>query len=222
MTNISVFQLITDASYVVQFVVFILFGTSIICWTFVFIKHKEIKLATTQVNNFENIFWSGIELTKLYKKLLRNESTITGTEKFFLVGYKEFFRTQLEDDISLNTRIENVQKTMRIELARELNILDDSLSFLATVGSTSPYVGLLGTVYGVMNSFNALGGVKQVTLAHIAPGISEALIATAIALFVAIPAVVAYNYFSAKLDRLVGRYEIFIDEFTGLLQRGGN
>lgn len=217
--DLSIFHLIANASVVVQLVMFILLAASVISWTFVFSKSKEVNHAFSVTDEFEDAFWSGQDITELYKKLSAPEFEAEGIEKIFLVGYKEFSRMQKRNDFDSATQIENVQRVMRIELTKELDNLDETLPFLATVGSTSPYVGLFGTVWGIMNSFRALGEVKQATLAHVAPGIAEALIATAIGLFAAIPAVVSYNRFSTRIDRLGGRYELFIDEFIALLQR---
>ena len=217
--DLSIFHLVANASFVVQFVMFILLAASVISWTFIFTKRKELKQAFVVTEEFEEAFWSGIELTDLYKKLSANQFEPEGVEKIFLAGYKEFSRMRQKGDVDPAVQVESAQRVMRIELTRELDRLDETLPFLATVGSTSPYVGLFGTVWGIMNSFRALGDVKQATLAHVAPGIAEALIATAIGLFAAIPAVVAYNRFSTRLDRLTGRYELFIDEFIVLLQR---
>ena len=142
-----------------------------------------------------------------------------GIEKIFVAGYKEFSRMQQVGGIDPSVQVENAHRAMRIEQQREIDSLDESLPFLATVGSTSPYIGLFGTVWGIMNSFRSLGNVQQATLASVAPGIAEALFATAIGLFAAIPAVIAYNRFSTHLDRLSARYELFTDEFVVLLQR---
>ena len=220
MTNdLSIYHLIANASLVVQFVMFILLAASVVSWTFIFTKRKELKQAFSVTEEFEQAFWSGQELSDLYKKLTASEFEPEGIEKIFLAGYKEFSRMRQKEDVDPVIQVESAQRVMRIELTRELDRLDETLPFLATVGSTSPYVGLFGTVWGIMNSFRSLGDVKQATLAHVAPGIAEALIATAIGLFAAIPAVVAYNRFSTRLDRLTGRYELFIDEFVVLLQR---
>ena len=220
MTNdLSIFHLVTNASLVVQFVMLILLIASVISWTYIFSKRKEIKKALAVTNEFEQLFWSGNELTGLYKKLSSSNFEPEGIEKIFLAGYKEFSLMSKKANSDPAVQVENAQRAMRIELTRELERLDETLPFLATVGSTSPYVGLFGTVWGIMNSFRALGEVKQATLAHVAPGIAEALIATAIGLFAAIPAVVAYNRFSTGLERLAGRYELFVDEFIVLLQR---
>ncbi len=217
--NLSFLELILQASFVVQFVMLILLAASLASWTFIFSKHKELKQTLEITEDFEQEFWSGVELSDLYKKLTKHSVEPEGIEKIFLAGYKEFSRMHQKTDIAAEIKVESAQRAMRIELSRELDRLDETLPFLATVGSTSPYVGLFGTVWGIMNSFRALGNIKHATLANVAPGISEALIATAMGLFAAIPAVIAYNRFSSKLDRLAGRYELFIDEFVVLLQR---
>ena len=220
MTNdLSIFYLITQASLVVQLVMLILLCASVISWTFIFSKRKQLKRAIRAAERFESHFWSGGDLSRLYTQITVEDQQITGLEKIFVAGYKEFSRMHKVNGAQPSEKVENAQRAMRIELARELDKLDESLPFLATVGSTSPYVGLFGTVWGIMNSFRSLSTAKQATLAQVAPGIAEALVATAIGLFAAIPAVVAYNRFSTGIDRLAGRYEIFIDEFVVLLQR---
>lgn len=217
--DLSIFYLITQASLVVQLVMLILLAASVVSWTFILSKRKELKYALQLTDDFEAQFWSGGDLSGLYKQISSNERAAEGIEKIFLVGYKEFSRMHQIESVQANEKVENAQRAMRIESARALDILDESLPFLATVGSTSPYVGLFGTVWGIMNSFRSLSSVKQATLAQVAPGIAEALVATAIGLFAAIPAVVAYNHFSTGIDRLSGRYDLFIDEFVVLLQR---
>ena len=218
-TDLSIFHLITEASFVVQFVMLILFTASLVSWTFIFSKRKELNRSIEITDEFEEQFWSGVSLSELYRKLAAKDFEPEGIEKIFLAGYKEFSRMRLSGNVEPAVQVESAQRVMRIELLRELDRLDEHLAFLATVGSTSPYVGLFGTVWGIMNSFMALGNVKQATLAQVAPGIAEALIATAIGLFAAIPAVIAYNRFSTRLDRLTGRYELFVEEFIVLLQR---
>ncbi|MDO9106791.1 MAG: protein TolQ [Methylovulum sp.] len=218
-TDLSIFHLITEASFVVQFVMLILATASVASWTFIFSKRKELNRAIEITDEFEEQFWSGIALADLYRKLAAKDFEPEGIEKIFLAGYKEFSRMRQTGNVEPMVQVESAQRAMRIELSRELDRLDEHLAFLATVGSTSPYVGLFGTVWGIMNSFMSLGNVKQATLAQVAPGIAEALIATAIGLFAAIPAVVAYNRFSTRLDRLTGRYELFVEEFVVLLQR---
>ena len=198
---------------------FLLFSASLASWTFIFSKRKELNRAVEITDEFEEQFWSGVALADLYRKLSAKDFEPEGIEKIFLAGYKEFSRMRQAGNVEPGVQVESAQRAMRIELSRELERLDEHLSFLATVGSISPYIGLFGTVWGIMNSFMALGNVKQATLAQVAPGIAEALIATAIGLFAAIPAVIAYNRFSTRLDRLVGRYELFVEEFVVLLQR---
>jgi biopolymer transport protein TolQ len=218
-TDLSIFHLITEASFVVQFVMVLLLTTSVASWTFIFSKRKELNRAIEITDEFEGQFWSGVALADLYRKLAAKDFEPEGIEKIFLAGYKEFSRMRQTGNVEAGVQVESAQRVMRIELSRELERLDEHLAFLATVGSTSPYVGLFGTVWGIMNSFMSLGNVKQATLAQVAPGIAEALIATAMGLFAAIPAVVAYNRFSTRLDRLTGRYELFVEEFVVLLQR---
>lgn len=218
-TDLSIFHLITEASFVVQFVMLILATASLTSWTFIFSKRKELNRAIEITDEFEEQFWSGITLTELFRKLSVKDFEPEGIEKIFLAGYKEFSRMRQSGNVEPIVQVESAQRAMRIELSRELECLDEHLSFLATVGSTSPYVGLFGTVWGIMNSFMSLGNVKHATLAQVAPGIAEALIATAIGLFAAIPAVMSYNYFSTRLDKLTGRYDLFVEEFVVLLQR---
>ncbi len=218
-TDLSILHLVKEASFVVQFVMFILLAASLASWTFIFTKRKDLSHAISITDDFEDEFWSGVGLAELYKKMASDRFEPEGIEKIFLAGYREFARMRQKGDVEPVVQVESAQRAMRIELMRELDRLDETLPFLATVGSTSPYIGLFGTVWGIMNSFRALGEIKNATLANVAPGISEALIATAIGLFAAIPAVIAYNRFSTRLDRLAGRYELFIDEFVVLLQR---
>lgn len=217
--DLSIFHLISQASLVVQLVMFILLAGSVMSWTFIFAKRKELKKAFKVTEQFEADFWAGGDLNLLYTELTEGSREAQGIEKIFIAGYKEFSRMHKVANAPASDKIENAHRAMRIELSRELDRLDESLPFLATIGSTSPYVGLFGTVWGIMNSFRSLSSVKQATLAQVAPGIAEALVATAIGLFAAIPAVVAYNRFSTRVDRLSGRYEIFVDEFVVLLQR---
>ncbi len=217
--DLSIYHLVVNASFVVQLVMLILLTASVVSWTYIFTKRKELKQSFDVTEEFEEAFWSGKELTDLYKKLSASEFEPEGIEKIFMAGYKEFSRMRQKEDVDPDVQVENAQRVMRIELNRELDRLDESLPFLATVGSASPYVGLFGTVWGIMNSFVALGDVKQATLAQVAPGIAEALIATAIGLFAAIPAVISYNRFSTRLGILTGRFDLFVEEFIVLLQR---
>lgn len=217
--DLSIFHLITQASVVVQLVMLILLCASVVSWTFIISKRKELKRALAVTTEFETQFWSGGDLSRLYTQLTAQGVQAEGLEKIFVAGYKEFSRMHKITGLQASEKVDNAQRAMRIELARELDKLDESLPFLATVGSTSPYVGLFGTVWGIMNSFRSLSTAKQATLAQVAPGIAEALVATAIGLFAAIPAVIAYNSFSTRIERLSGRYELFVDEFVVLLQR---
>ncbi|MGZ8218152.1 protein TolQ, partial [Methylomagnum sp.] len=188
-------------------------------WTFIFSKYREIKRAEEISEEFEERFWSGIDLADLYRQLTKEEYDTEGLENIFLSGFKEFARLRQQTNIGPDAVMEGAARVMRVALNRELERLDERLPFLATVGSTSPYVGLFGTVWGIMNSFRSLGAVKQATLAMVAPGISEALVATAMGLFAAIPAVMAYNRYSTEIGRLANRYEAFTDEFLSLLHR---
>ena len=217
--DLSIFNLILEASFTVQFVMLVLLVASIASWAIIFSKRKELDKATKIADEFEGLFWSGMDLSDLYRNLTTHGVEAEGIENVFIAGYREFSRLQQKSDSNGAIAVENAQRAMRIELSRELELLDARLSFLATVGSTSPYVGLFGTVWGIMNSFRSLGNAQQATLAQVAPGIAEALIATAMGLFAAIPAVVAYNRFSNQLDRLSGRYDLFVEEFVVLLQR---
>lgn len=218
-SELSIFTLIKEASLVVQLVMFILLIASVTSWTYIFSKYQEIKRATETSNSFEQRFWSGIDLSDLYRELAAEDYETEGMENIFLAGFKEFARLRQQAGIAPEAVVEAAQRGMRVALSRELDRLDERLPFLATVGSISPYIGLFGTVWGIMTSFRALGAVKQATLAMVAPGISEALVATAMGLFAAIPAVMAYNRYSTDIGRLANRYEAFTEEFLSLLHR---
>jgi len=217
--DLSLLHLISGASAVVQLVMALLLLVSVASWTLIFAKRKELKVARRMTDRFEQRFWSGIDVASLYKELTADGGGRNGIENIFLAGYREFaaLRRQLKNQpLAL---LEGAQRAMGVAQSREIDRLDQRLPWLATVGSTSPYVGLFGTVWGIMNSFRSLGNVHQATLALVAPGISEALIATAMGLFAAIPAVIAYNRYTTELDRLNLRYELFIEEFVNLLRR---
>ena len=218
-SDLSIFTLIKEASLVVQIVMGILILASVVSWTFIFSKYREIKRAEETSEQFEERFWSGIDLSDLYRELAKEEYGTEGLENIFMAGFKEFARLRQQPNIGADAVMEGAARVMRVALNRELDALDERLPFLATVGSTSPYVGLFGTVWGIMNSFRSLGSVKQATLAMVAPGISEALVATAMGLFAAIPAVMAYNRYSTEIGRLANRYEAFTEEFLSLLHR---
>ncbi|MEY2696465.1 MAG: hypothetical protein RL333_603 [Pseudomonadota bacterium] len=218
-SELSIAKLILDASPVVQTVMAILMLASVVSWSFIFTKYREIRRARVTTDEFEERFWSGIDLADLYRQLVREDYETEGLENIFMAGFKEFARLRQQANIGPDAVMEGAQRVMRVSLNRELEALDERLPFLATVGSTSPYVGLFGTVWGIMNSFSSLGAAKQATLAMVAPGISEALVATAMGLFAAIPAVMAYNRYSTEIGRLASRYEAFADEFLSLLHR---
>jgi len=214
----TIFKLIMEASLIVKAVMVILVLASLASWTLMLIKRNQLKKAEKKLDVFEDRFWSGISLNKLYGDL-SNRSDRDGMAAIFFNGYHEYARLNKGASPRQLPVTDTAQRAMRVAETREVDKLEQNLSFLATVGSTSPYIGLFGTVWGIMNSFISLSEMKQATLAVVAPGIAEALIATAIGLFAAIPAVIAYNRFSDKVDRIAVRYENFREEFTTLLER---
>lgn len=216
--SMSFWSLITNAGLVVQLVMLILFSASCVSWAMIVQRVRFFRSATAAVNAFENEFWSGVDLAQLYKRSVASED-ISGCEAIFRAGFKEFSRLTQQHGADADAVMEGAQRAMRVALAREEDKLDQHLPFLATVGSTSPYIGLFGTVWGIMNSFRSLANMQQATIATVAPGISEALIATAIGLFAAIPAVMAYNRFAARSDALLKRQQTFLDEFSSILHR---
>ncbi|QBQ53992.1 protein TolQ [Nitrosococcus wardiae] len=217
--DLSLFELVTGASFLVQLVMLILLVISVIAWTLIFRKRSELKRAKAAADEFEDRFWSGKELNGLYAELAARETPLRGMEGIFLSGFKEFVRLRKQTNAEHRTVLDGTQRAMRVSLAREIDDLETALPFLATAGSTSPYIGLFGTVWGIMNSFRALGNAHQATLAMVAPGIAEALIATAMGLFAAIPAVIAYNRYIHEVERLINRYDTFLEEFSTILQR---
>jgi biopolymer transport protein TolQ len=217
--DLSFAHLIMNASPVVQFVIGLLVFASLSSWTMIFDRSRVLRRAKRNAGEFEARFWSGGDLTELYRQLERDEDDDSGMAAIFRAGYREYARLRAKGQRDPMDILQGAQRSMRVALSREMDDLENHLSTLATVGSTSPYVGLFGTVWGIMNSFTALANVKQATLALVAPGIAEALIATAIGLFAAIPAVIAYNRFSNHVERLNGRYEDFLEEFSTILQR---
>ena len=217
--DMSLFSLIAGASLPVQLVMVILLLTSIFSWWYIFIKVATIKRAETESEDFENKFWSGGDLNKLYESVTAGRRKPQGMASIFEAGFKEFIRHKQQGKMEISDVMEGSRRAMRAAYNRELDDLDAHLPFLASVGSVSPYIGLFGTVWGIMNSFRGISSVAQATLSQVAPGIAEALIATAIGLFAAIPAVIAYNRFASSVDRLSVRYESFMEEFTNILQR---
>jgi len=194
---------------------------SVVSWIMIFNRWRVLRVAIHELDTFEDYFWSGIDLREFYGELADDEQ-LSGIENMFVSGFREFDRLSEQANAEPDSVMQGVQRAMRVALTREEERLETHLAFLATVGSTSPYVGLFGTVIGIMNSFRSLANMSQATLASVAPGISEALIATAIGLFAAIPAVIAYNRYSAKVDVLVKRYEAFNDELVSILFRAAH
>ena len=217
--DLSLLELVLNASVLVQLVMLILLVASLVSWTMIFRKHTTLKRARFAADDFEDQFWSGQDLVSMFNRINAHAYDATGMERIFHSGFKEFARLRNQPGIEVNAVLDGSERAMRIALSREIDLLEVHLSFLATVGSTSPYVGLFGTVWGIMNSFRALGNVSQATLALVAPGIAEALIATAMGLFAAIPAVIAYNRYANDVERLHNRYDTFIEEFTAILRR---
>jgi len=220
-SELSLLDLILHASIVVQLVLLALVAASMVSWTMIFDRSRVLKKARKSADEFERRFWSGGDLSALYRDLGQDEKSLSGMSSIFRAGFKEYVRLRKGEDHDPMAVIHGAERSMRVAVSREMDRLETNLSFLATVGSTSPYVGLFGTVWGIMHAFHALGNVKQATLALVAPGISEALVATAIGLFAAIPAVIAYNSYSYQVERINNRYEEFMEEFSTLLQRQG-
>ena len=216
--DLSLITLVSEASFLVKLVMLSLLAISLYSWLLIFRKREELSQAKIDANSFEDKFWSGNELNKLYEEIVSSSLPSQGMEGIFRVGFNEFVRLK-KSAPEPGLVLEGSQRVMRISLAREIDQLEMSLPFLATAGSISPYIGLFGTVWGIMNSFRALGNVQQATLAMVAPGIAEALIATAMGLFAAIPAVIAYNRYSHEVERLINRYDTFLEEFSSILQR---
>lgn len=217
--GMSILVLVRDASVVVQLVLLLLLLASLVSWTMIFRKRAQLRAAQVAAEAFEARFWAGANLAQMYQELNQRGRTAMGMESIFLGGFREYSRLNQQPGVESGMLVEGVHRAMRVALSRELDALELNLPFLATVGSTSPYVGLFGTVWGIMNSFRSLGGMQQATIAHVAPGIAEALVATAMGLLAAIPAVIAYNRYSSAVERLATRYENFMEEFASILQR---
>lgn len=213
-------QLVLHASWPVQIVMLLLLLASVMSWFVIFRKMGIFGRANREAEAFESRFWSGAELNALYRTSTERNRVVTGLEAIFEAGFREFTRLrQQHKNIDARSQLEGAQRAMRATLAREVDRLEHNLELLANVGSTAPYIGLVGTVFGIMISFHGLANNKQATIASVAPGISEALIATAMGLFAAIPAVWAYNRFATRVERLSVRYESFAEEFSSILQR---
>jgi len=219
--QLSIFELIANASALVQLVMAVLMLASLTSWVMIFQRWIYLRRVAVEVDTFEDHFWSGIDLRELYREL-ESEEDLNGIEGMFVAGFKEYTRLSEQSGADTDSIMQGVQRAMRVSMNREEEKLETHLAFLATVGSTSPYIGLFGTVWGIMNSFRSLANMSQATLATVAPGISEALVATAMGLFAAIPAVIGYNRFSARVEVLSKRYETFSEEFAAILYRAAH
>jgi biopolymer transport protein TolQ len=217
--GINVLQLTLDASLFVKVVMAILIVFSFLSWVIIFRKMSVFGRALKGADDFEERFWSGADLAGLFRDVTADGERVTGIESIFEAGFREFARLRQRKHMDPRTMLEGAQRGMRVALTRELDRLEQNLEFLANVGSISPYVGLLGTVAGIMVAFVGLANVKEATIAMVAPGISEALIATAMGLIAAIPAQWAYNRYATKVERILARYDTFVEEFSSILQR---
>ena len=216
-SDFSFFSLVAEATFVVQVVLLILIAASVVSWTRIIGKWREFKRVRRAAADFERRFWSGEDLTRLYSEIEERETS--GMAAIFQSGFREYARLHKQGALSPSAIADTAVRSMKVALSRETESLGRHLNFLATVGSTSPYVGLFGTVWGIMHAFLALRDVQQATLSLVAPGIAEALVATAIGLFAAIPATIAYNRFSAATNQQLLRYDNFIEEFTAILHK---
>ncbi|MFQ1016547.1 protein TolQ [Gilliamella apicola] len=219
MENLNIINLFLQAGLLVQCVMLLLLAFSVISWAIIFQRTKILSKAKKQVEQFDNSFWAADDLNVLFDKAKFYKEDISGTEHIFYSGFKEFSRLYKINPNMAESALDGASRSMRLAMNRELDVLELHIPFLGTVGSISPYIGLFGTVWGIMHAFISLGAVKQATLQMVAPGIAEALIATAIGLFAAIPAVLAYNRLSLSVSRIEQSYLNFIDEFSAILQR---
>ena len=217
--ELNILALIWGASLPVKVVMAILILFSIASWVIIFRKQAMLSAANGGANEFEERFWSGSDLAALFKDVTASGDRIAGLEAIFESGFREFARQRQRRGVDARSLLEGAQRAMRVTQSREVDRLERNLEFLANVGSISPYVGLFGTVWGIMIAFQGLANVKEATIAMVAPGISEALVATAMGLFAAIPAVWAYNRFASRVERVALRYETFLEEFSSILQR---
>ncbi len=217
--DLSIIELIVNASLVVKLVMALLAFVSVMSWYWIFRKWFAIRDARARTEKFERDFWSGGDLAALYQNAVNTRHETGALERVFEAGFREFTKLRGQKSLDPGSVIDGVRRAMRATYQRETDDLEAHLAFLASVGSVSPYVGLFGTVWGIMHAFTGLAGLQQVTLATVAPGIAEALVATALGLFAAIPAVVAYNNFARDIDRVAIKLETFIEEFSNFLQR---
>src|SRR5688500_10947317 len=220
--DMSVLSLITGASVLVQLVMVGLLLASVVSWYYIFVKVFTYKRAMRQAEKFEKDFWGGGDLNELFQRAVNARDSSGALERIFEAGFREFAKLRKQPGQNIGAVMDGTRRAMRATYQREMENLESHLSFLASVGSVSPYVGLFGTVWGIMNSFRSLANVTQATIAHVAPGIAEALIATAMGLFAAIPAVIAYNRYANNMDRLATRFESFMEELSNVLQRQVN
>ena len=217
--DMSILALVLNASWVVQLVMLLLLGVSVASWSAIFRKVVALKRVKALNEDFEREFWSGTSLNDLYASAAQNAKTAGPMERIFASGMREYQKLRERRISDPGTLLDGARRAMRASFQRELDVIEASLSFLASVGSVSPYVGLFGTIWGIMHAFTGFAGMEQVTLATVAPGIAEALVATALGLFAAIPAVIAYNRFAHDIDRVANQQETFIEEFSNILQR---
>ena len=217
--DMSIVNLVLHASWVVQLVMLLLLGVSVASWAAIFRKLFALKRVKSLNEEFEREFWSGTSLNELFAAAAQNAKHAGPMERIFASGMREYQKLRERRITDPGTLLDGARRAMRASFQREMDVAESNLSFLASVGSVSPYVGLFGTIWGIMHAFTGLAGLQQVTLATVAPGIAEALVATALGLFAAIPAVIAYNRFAREIDRLAIKLETFIEEFSNILQR---
>lgn len=218
-SDMNILALVLNASLFVKLVLAVLFGFSFASWMIIWRKKQLINRANSSADEFEERFWSGADLAGLFKDITGSGERVTASGAIFEAGFREFARLRQRRGLDSRALLEGAQRAMRVAATREVDRLETGLEFLANVGSISPYIGLLGTVWGIMSAFQGLANVKEATIAMVAPGISEALVATAMGLIAAIPASWAYNRFSTKLERLSLRYDTFVEEFSSILAR---
>ncbi|NNC22952.1 protein TolQ [Salinisphaera sp. USBA-960] len=221
-TDFSVWGLIVQASVFVKLILLILLTASVASWVVIFSKRRTIKLAIDEMEDFEDRFWTGGNIKDIYAETMAENDQPQGMSALFKVGYEQLSRQRNAQDVLPADIVSSVQRAMRVTLSREMQRFESGVAMLATVGSVSPYVGLFGTVWGIISAFNGLSEMERASLSMVAPGISEALVATAMGLFAAIPAVVAYNYLTNRLEYLENRLETFTEEMTGIVERGLN
>ncbi len=218
-SGLPIIEIVLNASWVVKFVMALLLAASLASWSVIFRKRTLLRRAGADAERFEGNFWSGGDLSALYRAIEGRRKAVNGMESIFEAGFREFNRQRQHSGANAAQILEGSQRAMRVAQMREVDRLEHNLAMLATIGSISPYVGLFGTVWGIMSAFHSLGNVQQATLAMVAPGIAEALVATAMGLFAAIPAVIAYNRYADQVTRLEVRYDTFMEEFATILQR---